>query len=114
MNCRHCKTKLEFELIDLGVTSPSNAYVKHDDIEKKQNVYPLKVKVCDKCWLVQTEDFVKEAEMFNSDYAYFSSMSSSWLNHALNYYKMIKKKRSLTEKSFVVEIASNDGYLLKN
>jgi hypothetical protein len=114
MNCRHCQKKLEHLFLDLGFTPPSNAYRSKEDLSKPEINYPLRIMVCDNCWLVQTEDFLDADEMFSSDYAYFSSTSTSWLEHAAKYSKMIQKKLCLDSDSFVVEVASNDGYLLKN
>jgi hypothetical protein len=114
MNCRHCYKKLEHLFLDLGSAPPSNAYRSKDDLNKPEITYPLRIMVCDICWLVQTEDFVDADSMFSTEYAYFSSTSSSWLEHAERYSKMIKKKLCLNADSFVVEVASNDGYLLKN
>ena len=93
---------------------PSNAYLSKEDLEKPEPKYPLRLLVCTNCWLVQTEDFVGVEDLFRPDYAYFSSTSSSWLAHAKNYCEMIVPKLGLSKKSFVVEVACNDGYLLKN
>ena len=114
MKCRHCKTELKHEFINLGFQPPSNSYINQQDLNKPEISYPLRVLVCDNCWLVQTEDFVNKNEFFNTDYAYFSSTSTSWLEHAKNYVQMIVEKLNLTQNSFVIEIAANDGYLLKN
>ena len=114
MNCRHCKKELTHVFADLGFAPPSNAYVTTDDLLGPEKFYPLRVMVCDKCWLVQTEDFTLAGELFNDDYAYFSSASKSWLEHAEKFSTEISKDLNLTEKSCVIEIASNDGYLLKN
>ena len=114
MNCRHCQKKLEHLFLDLGSAPPSNAYRSKEDLNKPEISYPLRIMVCDSCWLVQTEDFVDTDAMFNTEYAYFSSTSSSWLEHAAAYSKMIQKNLCLNADSFVVEVASNDGYLLKN
>lgn len=111
-NCRHCNTRLDFQLIDLGETPPSNAYLLEKDLELPERRYPLRVMVCSACWLVQTQDFVDREIMFDDSYAYFSSASESWLSHSKRFAEMIKKKLKLTKNSFVVEIASNDGYLL--
>jgi SAM-dependent methyltransferase len=100
--------------LDLGFAPISNAYLKGEDLSKPEMYYPLRVKVCQKCFLVQTEDYAQATELFNSNYAYFSSTSSSWLRHAEDYVTMISRELSLNSKSFVIEIASNDGYLLKN
>lgn len=114
MNCRHCNEILIHDLIDLGITPPSNSYLNLSDLQKAEKKYPLRVKVCENCWLVQTEDFTAADELFDSDYAYFSAASSSWLLHAEKYTTDITKKLKLDSSSFVIEIASNDGYLLKN
>ena len=114
MNCRYCKTKLKYTFIDLGSAPPSNAYLKIDDLYKPEIYLPLKIKLCKKCWLVQTEDFIESNKLFTPNYAYFSSTSSSWLSHAKKYSKSIINRLKLDHKSFVIEIASNDGYLLKN
>jgi SAM-dependent methyltransferase len=94
--------------------APANSYVSKENIKKKQKEYPLKILVCETCWLVQTEDFADKKEFFSNSYAYFSSTSQSWLNHAKEYVDKIIKLENLGKQSFVIEIASNDGYLLKN
>ena len=114
MKCRHCEEELREKFLDLGVMPPSNAYLSKEDLEKPEPKYPLRLLVCTNCWLVQTEDFVGRSELFTSEYAYFSSTSRSWLKHAADYCKAIISRLELGPKSLVVEIASNDGYLLKN
>lgn len=114
MKCRHCGAKLEISFLDLGVAPPSNAYLSAADLRSPEKWYPLRVMVCDQCWLVQTEDFARADELFRPDYAYFSSTSTTWLDHAATYCAMIRRRLSLTENSMVIELASNDGYLLKN
>ena len=114
MKCRHCQSELELPFIDLGCAPPSNAYLSGDDLNKSEVTYPLQVMTCTSCWLVQTHDYANADELFKADYAYFSSTSTSWLAHAENYCNMIIKRLALTEQSHVVELASNDGYLLKN
>lgn len=114
MNCRHCDSSLEHTFLDLGFAPPSNAYLSEADLTKPELYYPLKLKVCTQCWLVQTEDYTQADELFSPDYAYFSSTSSSWLAHAKNYAEAMTARLGLNEKSFVIEVASNDGYLLKN
>ncbi len=114
MNCRHCNSFLEHTFLDLGFAPPSNAYLNKSDLAKPELYYPLKLKVCDQCWLVQTEDCVSANELFSPDYAYFSSTSSSWVEHAKQYSEKIINLLELNENNFVIEIASNDGYLLKN
>jgi SAM-dependent methyltransferase len=114
MNCRHCDTFLKNIFLDLGRTPPSNAFLTKKNLHKSEIHYPLKVFVCDQCWLVQTEDCIKAEELFTPQYAYFSSISESWLTHVKNYTDQIIKEFSLSNKSYVIEIGSNDGYLLKN
>ena len=92
MNCRHCKTFLKNIFLDLGYSPPSNAYLTKDNLHQSEVHYPLKVLVCDQCWLVQTEDYINAQELFTSQYAYFSSTSSSWLGHAKNYTDKIIKE----------------------
>lgn len=112
MNCRHCNKLLSNLFIDLGVAPPSNAYL--SNIYNIEPRYPLKIFVCDNCWLVQTEDFSAAETIFTEDYAYFSSVSKSWVLHAKLFCEKAIKKFNLNRNSFVVELASNDGYLLKN
>lgn len=114
MKCRHCSTSLALKFVDLGFAPPSNAYLSLEDLSKPEEYYPLRVMVCTNCWLVQTEDYAQVAELFNADYAYFSSTSSGWLEHAARYVKEMIKRLELNQSSNVIEIASNDGYLLKN
>lgn len=114
MKCRHCCNDLEHIFLDLGFAPPSNAYLSPDALDQPETYFPLKLYVCDECWLVQTADYAKADELFGPDYAYFSSVSSGWLAHAASYVSMIRERLNLGTKSFVVEIASNDGYLLKN
>ena len=114
MKCRHCNTALNEKFLDLGSAPPSNAYLENSFVNQSEMYFPLTVYVCRNCWLVQTEDFAKSDELFDDDYAYFSSTSQSWLDHARNYCKDVTKRFYLSSESHVVEIASNDGYLLKN
>ncbi len=114
MNCRHCGTPLTHTFVDLGFAPPSNAYLAEAEFSKPEKYYPLKVKVCDHCWLVQTEDYADAGELFTADYAYFSSTSKGWLAHAKAYAEQMMHQLDLNADSFVIEVASNDGYLLKN
>ena len=114
MKCRHCNASLTNTFLDLGFAPPSNAYLEAKDLLICEKYFPLKVMVCDQCWLVQTLDYANAEDLFREDYAYFSSTSSSFLNHAEKYCRNITKKLALDENSFVIEVASNDGYLLKN
>lgn len=114
MKCRHCGTTLEHTFLNLGFAPPSNAYLSAADLSKPEIYYPLKLKVCDECWLVQTEDYAQADELFSPEYAYFSSTSSSWQAHAARYAQQMTERLALGAESFVIEVASNDGYLLKN
>lgn len=114
MKCRHCGAALQLPFLDLGSAPPSNAYLKAEYLLKPELTFPLKLYVCDHCWLVQTEDYARADELFTPDYAYFSSTSTSWLEHAALYSTMIIKRLALNKSSFVIEVGSNDGYLLKN
>ena len=114
MKCRHCQKGLKHVFLDLGCAPPSNAYLSEEALRRPETFFPLKLYVCTHCWLVQTEDYPKAEELFASDYAYFSSTSQTWLAHAANYAEKITNRLGLTDKSFVIEIGSNDGYLLRN
>jgi hypothetical protein len=114
MNCRHCGTLLTHTFLDLGHAPHSNAYLTKEDLSRPELFYPLKIKVCDQCWLVQTEDYANADALFTSEYAYFSSTSSSWLAHSKKYAQKMIEDLALCSNSYVIEIASNDGYLLKN
>ena len=114
MNCRHCKAFLKHTFLDLGFAPPSNAYLSEEDLNHPEVYFPLKIRVCDQCWLVQTEDYVQADKLFSHDYAYFSSTSSSWLTHARQYTEKMTAELGLNAQSLVIEVASNDGYLLKN
>ncbi len=114
MKCRHCAAPLAHTFLDLGFAPPSNAYLTANDLTRPEKYYPLKIMVCDQCWLVQTEAYTQADDLFNADYAYFSSTSTGWLAHAALYAESITRKLRLSRESLVIEIASNDGYLLKN
>ena len=113
MNCRHCNSRLEHVAIDLGHQPPSNAYLTSADLEEPEVYAPLKVFVCDHCWLVQLPALHRADELFTQDYAYFSSVSTSWVAHAKHYVIEMIERFALGPDSHVVEIASNDGYLLQ-
>lgn len=113
MKCRHCGSELDLTFVDLGSAPPSNAYLTDDTLCAPETWFPLKVMVCTSCWLVQTLDYTHRAQLFPPDYAYFSSISSSWLRHAEDYVEMAVRRFGLTARSLVVEVASNDGYLLQ-
>ena len=114
MNCRHCGSRLEHTFLDLGHAPPSNAYLSEADLGRPELYFPLKIMVCAKCWLVQTEDYALAEDLFSAEYAYFSSTSSSWLAHAKAYADAMTDRLGLDARSLVIEVASNDGYLLRN
>lgn len=113
IKCRFCDSSLNRTFVDLGMSPIANAYIKKEDENKMELFYPLKVYICDKCFLVQIPTSVSREIIFNDKYAYFSSYSDSWLQHAKNYTKHAIKTFGLNSASNIVEIASNDGYLLQ-
>lgn len=113
MKCRHCHANALLTLIDLGSAPPSNAYLTNLTMRRPEKWFPLKVLVCESCWLVQAESYSRAAELFNDEYAYFSSFSEQWLKHAESYVDSMVQRFGLTPASHVVEVASNDGYLLQ-
>lgn len=113
MKCRHCGQPLHLPFLDLGSAPPSNAYLSEAALRGPETWFPLRVLVCQHCWLVQTEDHAGREALFTHDYAYFSSFSSSWLAHAQAYVQAMQQRLGLGADSCVVEVASNDGYLLQ-
>jgi SAM-dependent methyltransferase len=113
MKCRHCGSELQLPLVDLGSAPPSNAYLTEQSLHAPEKWFPLRVLVCEQCWLVQTEDFAQADELFDADYAYFSGFSSSWLAHSERYVADMAARFGLNAASHVVEVAANDGYLLQ-
>lgn len=113
MKCRHCAAEVVLPFVDLGAAPPSNAYLDAAALDAPETWYPLKVMVCEHCWLVQTRDYAHFGELFSADYAYFSSFSSSWLEHARRYVGDMVGRFGLDRTSQVVEVAANDGYLLQ-
>ena len=113
MKCRHCSAELKLPFIDLGSAPPSNAYLSADKLNQPETWYPLRVLVCESCWLVQTEDFACFDELFDADYAYFSGFSESWLEHSRKYVADMVERFGLDVQSHVMEVAANDGYLLQ-
>jgi len=111
--CRHCGAPLTRTFVDLGLSPLANNYVRPGDGDTRDAKYPLHARVCEKCFLVQVDDAVPASEIFSEDYAYFSSFSESWLKHAERYCESITARLGLGPQSLVVEIASNDGYLLQ-
>jgi SAM-dependent methyltransferase len=114
VNCRHCGAAVTLPFVDLGSAPPSNAYLTPDGLRLPEKWYPLRVLSCGRCWLVQTEDYAHQTELFSDDYAYFSSISTTWVAHAERYVDMIIPRLSLDDASQVVEVACNDGYLLQH
>ena len=112
MECRFCRTPLADTVVDLGMSPLCESFLAEDQLDKMEPFYPLHVWVCRKCLLVQISEYVRVEDIF-TEYAYFSSYSTAWLKHAEDYVAMITKRLALGAKSFVVELASNDGYLLQ-
>jgi len=110
--CRFCGTGLRQTFVDLGLSPLCETYPAAADLNRGEKYYPLHVYVCEKCWLVQLEEYESPESIF-SDYAYFSSFSDSWLKHCDKYCEAMKSRFALGKQSFVVEVASNDGYLLQ-
>lgn len=113
MKCRHCHSRLDLPLVDLGSAPPSNAYLTEDSLHAPEKWFPLRVLVCQHCWLVQTEDFTQAEELFDAGYAYFSSYTASWLAHSERFVTDMVARLELTDASHVIEVAANDGYLLQ-
>ena len=113
MKCRHCGSDVSHVLVDLGVAPPSNAYLTKLALKRPEKFFPLRVLVCESCWLVQAEAYSRAAELFNEEYAYFSSFSNEWLSHAEKYVDQMVERFDLSESSIVGEVAANDGYLLQ-
>ena len=111
--CRHCGSTLNDQVIDLGHQPPSNAYLSAEQLAGPELTYPLRVLICTQCWLVQLPVYAAADALFTPDYAYFSSISSSWCAHAERFVAAAVKRLDLGVQSYVVEIASNDGYLLQ-
>lgn len=111
--CRFCSTPLRQTFVDLGMSPLCESYVSASQLSKVEHFYPLHAHVCEECFLVQLPVFVSAEEIF-TEYAYFSSYSDSWLKHASEYVDMITARLGLDSSSLAVELASNDGYLLKN
>lgn len=113
MKCRHCASELKLPLVDIGSAPPSNAYLTEQTLHAPEKWFPLRVLVCEHCWLAQTEDFAQANELFDAEYAYFSGFSSGWLAHSERYVADMVARFNLTVDSHVVEVAANDGYLLQ-
>ncbi|HMD00425.1 MAG TPA: class I SAM-dependent methyltransferase [Ferruginibacter sp.] len=113
MHCRFCKTELEHVFIDLVNSPASNSFLTKEQLNEPEAFYPLKVYTCHNCFLVQVDEYKKSDAIFDSNYAYFSSYSKSWLAHAKAYTEMMTERFGFNENSLVIEVASNDGYLLQ-
>ena len=113
MECRFCKTELEHVFIDLVNSPASNSFLTAEQLNEPETFYPLKVYTCHKCFLVQVDEYKKSDAIFDSNYVYFSSYSASWLKHASDYADMMTMRFGYNEDSLVMEVASNDGYLLQ-
>ncbi|HEX7383882.1 MAG TPA: class I SAM-dependent methyltransferase, partial [Burkholderiaceae bacterium] len=113
MKCRHCAAPLERVFLDLGSAPPSNAYLTPATLRAPELWFPLRLLVCERCWLVQTEDHAGREALFTEDYAYFSSYSASWLAHSAAYVRAMRERFGLGAHSLVAEVAANDGYLLQ-
>ncbi len=113
MQCRFCKTELNNIFIDLVNSPASNSFLKQEQLNEPEVFYPLKVYTCPSCFLVQVDEYKKSDAIFNSEYVYYSSYSKSWLEHARKYTGMMIDRFGFGRQSLVVELASNDGYLLQ-
>lgn len=113
MTCRHCGGSQFIPFLDLGLAPPSNSYLQAGDLLRPEKRYPLVIRTCTACWLTQTEDFADREEFFSGDYAYFSSFSRTWLDHAKAYVETMRDRFALMQTSLVAEVAANDGYLLQ-
>jgi SAM-dependent methyltransferase len=113
MKCRHCSAALSLPFLDLGSAPPSNAYLSEAALRAPETWFPLRLLVCEACWLVQTEDHAGREALFTDDYAYFSSFSTSWLAHSSAYVQAMRQRFALGPGSLVAEVAANDGYLLQ-
>jgi len=114
MNCRFCNEPLSNKFVDLINCPPSNSFLSFEQLNQAEPYYPLTIYACSKCHLVQVDEYKKAEEIFNSDYVYFSSYSTSWVQHALRYVEEMIERFKYNENSSVIEIASNDGYLLQH
>jgi hypothetical protein len=112
-HCRFCESSLDLTMVDLGKSPLCESFLPADRVETMEPFYPLHVRVCTRCWLAQLPSFVPPEEIFH-EYAYFSAYSDSWVAHAGDYVDMITERAGLGSRSFVVELGSNDGYLLQH
>src|SRR6185312_1051005 len=112
-HCRFCEAPLELTMVDLGKSPLCESFLPADRLEAMEPFFPLHVRVCTSCWLAQLPSFVPPDEIFE-EYAYFSAYSDSWVEHSREYVEMITDRLGLGPDSLVVELASNDGYLLQH
>jgi len=112
--CRFCAAPLTHEVVDLGMSPPCESFLAAGELDQAEAFHPLRVLVCDRCWLVQLREYVSAEEIFGREYAYFSSFSTSWVEHARHYCVTMRDRLGLGPDSLVVELASNDGYLLQH
>jgi SAM-dependent methyltransferase len=113
MNCRFCSAPLDRVFVDLGTAPPSNAYLSAEQLDLPETYFPLKLYVCEQCWLVQVPAHLTASDLFTPQYAYFSSFSTSWLAHAEQFVSLAVERLDLDHRSKILEVASNDGYLLQ-
>ena len=113
MNCRFCGTALVDVFLDLGGAPPSNAFLSADQLNEPEQFFPLRLFTCSNCYLVQVDEVQKHDVLFSNSYVYFSSYSSTWLDHARSYVTLATQRLGLDGRSLVMEVASNDGYLLQ-
>jgi hypothetical protein len=113
MQCRFCKTELTHVFIDLINSPASNSFLSKEQLNEPETFYPLKIYTCHHCFLVQVDEYKKSDAIFNNEYVYFSSYSTSWLKHAKAYTEKMTERFALNKASKIIEIASNDGYLLQ-
>ena len=112
--CRSCGAALVHTFVDLGMSPLCQTQIQAQDLNRGENFYPLHVYLCRQCWLVQLEEYVSPQVIFNESYPYFSSFSDSWVEHARRYVQQMLGQQGIDRSSFVVELASNDGYLLQH
>jgi rRNA-processing protein FCF1 len=114
MTCRFCKYPLTYKFVELVNSPPSNSFLSLEQLNGPELYYPLSIYVCTECYLVQIDEYKKAEDIFNSDYVYFSSYSKSWVQHAKRYVSDMIERFGYNSESYVMEIASNDGYLLQH
>jgi hypothetical protein len=112
-SCRFCANRLQASFVDLGMSPLCESFLSREQLNEAETFYPLHVFVCERCFLVQLQEYVRPSDIF-TEYAYFSSYSESWLEHARQYAEQMIQRFGLGPQSSVVELASNDGYLLRN